>query len=166
MSFDEYIFEGRIKEFEDIFINYLKERFKSSYSPNIQLILGYLSIHKRLTQNQLKKLTGLSGGTISKNLKRIMQFGGIVKKVRKTGSNENYYEMATVSQLADRITEVYSSEFSELITFLKKKLEDLSEYENKRGKDLLSERIAELIKTFQTLNNISTEITKMLTSNN
>ncbi len=163
MKIEDHIFEGRIKEFEQIFMEYIMETgIAKGTSPKMQVIMGYLSIHGRLTQKQLRELTDLSAGTISKNLKKIIQFGGLIRKERIEGKNEYNYIMTTMSELAGRISDIYSNEFVDLITFLREKLEELQYHEGKYGQELLSERIHDLIVTIQTLNNISSEIMKML----
>ena len=56
----EHIFEGKIKEYEQILIEYVLDSGRAkSIDPNLQLILGYIGIHKRLTQKQLNLNTFL-----------------------------------------------------------------------------------------------------------
>ncbi len=167
MKTEDLIFEGRIKEFEQIFLEYVMATgVAKSTSPKMQLIIGYLAIHGRLTQKQLRDLTGLSAGAISKNLRKFLQFGGLIRKERIEATNQYHYVMTPMSEIAGRMSDIYSNEFVDLITFLREKLEELQNYKGKRGQELLSERIHDLIVTIQTMNNISSEIMKMLMPKN
>ena len=113
-----HIFEGKIKEYEEVLIQYVLDSGKAkSVDPNVQLILGYVGIHKRLTQKQLKDLTKLSMGTISKKLREILAFG-IVRKEKIPKTNEYLYINApeTYGDTADATFE----DFKKINKFLKR----------------------------------------------
>ncbi|MHA2281366.1 MAG: hypothetical protein ACXAC5_10975 [Promethearchaeota archaeon] len=158
-----HIFEGKIKEFEQILIEFVLESGRAkSVDPNLQLILGYIGIHKDLTQKQLKDLTGLSAGTISKKLREIMNIG-VIKKKKIPKSNEYVYINApeTYGDTADATLE----EFTEINNFLKKKISEMEKLRDKKGTDFLSERIKSLTKTFETVQNIWSDIEFIFTQN-
>lgn len=162
MTVEDHIFEGKLKEFEQVFIDYSTATGRAkSASPTMQLILSYLAIHKKLTQKQLKDLTSLSLATISKNLRELMGFG-IISKQRKEGKNEYYYVLAEMNQLVGRMGNITSGEFVEMIDFFKLKLAELEKYKGKPGQKLLSERLNDLIGTIQTVINVSSKLMKML----
>ncbi|MFX1378420.1 MAG: hypothetical protein ACFFA4_04950 [Promethearchaeota archaeon] len=153
---ENHKFEGKIKEYEQILIDFVLDSGRAkSVDPNLQLILGYIGIHKRLTQKQLKGLTGLSSGTISKKLRDILALH-VVKKESIPKSNEYLYinTPETYGDTADATLE----EFIEINEFLKKKVSVLEKLNDKKGAKFLSHRIKGLIKTFDTVQNIWSDI--------
>ena len=153
---ENHICEGRIKDFEEILIQFVLESGKAkSVDPNLQLILGYIGIHKKLTQKQIKDLTGLSTGTISKKLKDILEFG-IVRKERIPKTNEYLYINApeAYGDTADATFE----DFTKINEFLKTKITELEKFKEKKDAEFLSERIKSLIMTFETVQNIWSDI--------
>jgi len=153
---ENHIFEGKIKEYEQTLIDFIVDSGKAkSVDPNVQLILGYIGIHKKLTQEQLKDLTQLSTGTISKRLRDILTFG-IIRKERIPKTNKYLYINAPESygDTADATFE----EFTKINEFLKKKIKELEKYKDKKGAEFLSERIKGLTRTFETVQNIWSDI--------
>ena len=151
-----HIFEGKIKKYEEILIQFVMDSGKAkSVDPNVQLILGYIGIHKKLTQKQLKDLTKLSTGTISKKLRDILAFG-IVRKEKIPKTNEYLYINApeAYGDTADATFE----DFTKINEFLKKKIIEIERYKDKKGAEFLSERIEGLTKTFETVQNIWSDI--------
>ncbi|MFW9999544.1 MAG: MarR family transcriptional regulator [Candidatus Hodarchaeota archaeon] len=149
-------FQGKIKEYEQILIDFVLESGRAkSVDPNLQLILGYIGIHKTLTQKQLKKLTGLSAGTISKKLRDILKLR-VIKKERIPKTNEYLYINAPESygDTADATLE----DFMEINQFLKKKIIEIEKYKDKKGAEFLSKRLKSLTKTFETVQNIWSDI--------
>jgi DNA-binding transcriptional regulator GbsR (MarR family) len=126
-----------------------------SVDPNLQLILGYIGIHKKLTQKQLKDLTGLSAGTISKKLRDILNLG-VIRKEMIPKSNEYLYFNApeAYGDTADTTLE----EFMKINEYLKEKLNEIQKLKRKKGAEFLFERITGLTKTFQTVQNIWSDI--------
>ncbi len=149
-------FQGKIKEYEQILIEFVLDSGRSkSVDPNLQLILGYIGIHKKLTQKQLKDLTRLSAGTISKKLRKILALGVIRKeKVPKT----NKYLYLNAPEKYGDTAEATLEEFIEINKYLKKKIIEIEKYKDKKGAKFLSERIKSLIKTFETVQNIWSDI--------
>ena len=154
---ENHIFEGKIKEYEDILIQFVMDSGKAkSVDLNVQLILGYIGIHKKLTQKQLGDLTKLSTGTISKKLRDILALG-IIRKDKIPKSNECLYVNAPESYEDSAVTTL--DEFTEMNEFLKYKISEIEKkYKNKKGAGFLSNRIRSLITTFETVQNIWSDI--------
>jgi DNA-binding transcriptional regulator GbsR (MarR family) len=153
---ENHIFEGKIKEYEQVLIDFVLESGRAkSVDPNLQLILGYIGIHKKLTQKQLRDLTGLSRGTISNKLRDILALR-VVKKEMIPKTNKYIYinTPETYKDTADTTLE----EFKEINRFLREKINDLEKFKDKKGVKFLSERIKGLIKTFETVQNIWSDI--------
>ena len=133
-----------------------------SVDQNLQLILGFIGIHKKLTQEQLKDLTMLSTGTISKKLRDILTLG-VIKKERIPKTNKYLYIISPESygNTADATLE----DFSEMNKFLKKKIIEIEKLKEKKGAKFLSERIKGLMKTFETVQNIWSDIKFIFTQN-
>ncbi|MFX1451211.1 MAG: hypothetical protein ACFFCM_10240 [Promethearchaeota archaeon] len=153
---ENHKFEGRIKEYENILIDFVLDSGRAkSVDPNLQLILGYIGIHKKLTQKQLRDLTGLSSGTISKKIRDILDLS-VVKKEKIPKTNKYIY-INTPEAYGDT-AEATLEEFIEIIKFLKQKLNELEEKKDKKGAEFLIRRIQGLIKTFETVKNIWSDI--------
>jgi DNA-binding transcriptional regulator GbsR (MarR family) len=153
---ESHIFEGKIKEYEQILIDFVLDSGRAkSVDPNLQLVLGYIGIHKRLTQKQLKDLTGLSKGTISKKLRDILALG-VVRKEKIPKSNECIYVNTpeTYGDIADTTFE----DFMKINELIKKKIKELEKHKEKKGAVFLSERLKGLTKTFETVQNIWSDI--------
>ena len=147
-----HIFEGRIKEFEQVLVDFILDSGKAkSADLKIQLILAYLAIHKELTQKQLKDLTNFSISTISKKLRNLTDLG-IIEKRKIQYRNENLYFLKP--EIYQRVADSSWDEFEKIAQFLNEKLDELKKFKNQRGYDLLSERIQELLKTFQLIEKI------------
>jgi DNA-binding transcriptional regulator GbsR (MarR family) len=156
LTLEDHIFEGKIKEYEQILIDFVLDSGRAkSIDPNLQLILGYIGIHKKLTQKQLKDLTGLSTGTISKKLRDILALG-VAKKERIPKTNEYLYinTPETYGDIADTTFE----DFRKINEFLKKKINELEKLSDKKGAELLTKRLKGLNKTFKTVQNIWSDI--------
>lgn len=151
-----HIFEGKIKEYEQILINFVLDSGRAkSVDLNLQLILGYIGIHKKLTQKQLKDLTGLSRATISKKLRDILALK-VVRKEKIPKTNKYIYINAPESY--ENTADATLEDFIRINEYLKKKVIEIKKYKGKKGVKLLSERINGLIKTFETVQNIWSDI--------
>lgn len=149
-------FEGKIKEYEKILIDFVLDSGRAkSVDSNLQLILGYIGIHKKLTQKQLKHLTGLSSGTISKKLREILALR--VAKKEKIPKTNKYIYINTPESYGDT-ADATLEEFIEINKFLRQKLNQLELFKEKKGAKFLSERVKGLIKTFDTVQNIWSDI--------
>ncbi|MHA1915317.1 MAG: MarR family transcriptional regulator [Promethearchaeota archaeon] len=156
VSVENHIFEGKIKEYEEVLIQFVLESGRAkSVDPSLQLILGFIGIHKKLTQKQLRNLTGLSTGTISKKLRDILVFG-IVRKERIPKTNEYLYISAPEAYLGTAAATF--EDFTKINEYLKKKIIELERFKDKQDAVFLSERIKGLLKTFETVQNIWSDI--------
>lgn len=162
MSKKDHLFEGKMKAFERTIVDYyLATGRAKSITPNMQLVLAYLSIHKHLTQKKLRELTSLSSGTISKHLRALMQYG-MIKKESIEGRNENIYKIAELSQLAAKLGDKTTYEFEDIVSFLQQSLKELNKNKGKSGQELLSKRVDELIEAFQTIIKIYSDLISIL----
>jgi DNA-binding transcriptional regulator GbsR (MarR family) len=153
---ENHKFEGKIKEYEQILIEFVLDSGRAkSVDPNLQLILGYIGIHKKLTQNQLKDLTGLSSGTVSKKLRDILALG--VAKKEKIPKTNKYLYINTPESYGET-ADATLKEFKEIFNFINQKINELEKLKSKKGAEFLSERLKELSKTFETVQNIWSDI--------
>ncbi|MFX1327569.1 MAG: hypothetical protein ACFE91_05425 [Promethearchaeota archaeon] len=153
---ENHIFEGKIKEYEQILIDFILDSGRAkSVDPNLQLIIGYIGIHKKLTQKQLKDLTGLSTGTISKKLRDILALR-VAKKEKIPKTNEYLY-INTPESYGD-IADAALEDFMKINEFLKKKITELEKFIDKKGAGFLLKRLKGLIKTFETVQHIWSDI--------
>ncbi|UCC21209.1 MAG: hypothetical protein JSV62_08015 [Promethearchaeota archaeon] len=153
---EDHIFEGKIKEYEQILIDFVLDSGRAkSVDPNLQLVLGYLGIHKRLTQKQLKDLTGLSTGTISKKLRDILALG-VAKKEKIPKTNEYLY--INTPESYGTVADTTLDDFTKINEFLKNKIIELKKFSHKKGAKFLSKRLKGLTKTFETVQNIWSDI--------
>ncbi|MFW9987392.1 MAG: MarR family transcriptional regulator [Candidatus Odinarchaeota archaeon] len=151
-----HIFEGKIKQYEQILIDFVLDSGRAkSVDPNLQKILGFISIHQKLTQTQLKDLTGLSRASISKKLRALLALKA-VKKERIPKTNEYLYTNTPESygDTADATLD----DFSKINEFLKKKLIEIERCGDIKGAEFFSERVKGLINTFETVHNIWADI--------
>jgi len=163
-SAENHIFEGKIKEYEDILIQFVMDSGRAkSVDPNVQLILGYIGIHKKLTQKQLKDLTNLSSGTISKKLKDILALG-IIKKEKIPKTNKYLYVNAPESY--QDTADATLDDITKINEILREKVIEIEKHQNKKGAEFLSERIKNLIATFETVRNIWSDIEFIFKQNN
>ncbi|MHA2180973.1 MAG: hypothetical protein ACXAAH_06085 [Promethearchaeota archaeon] len=152
----EHIFEGIIKEYEQILIEFVLDSGRAkSIDPKVQLLLGYIGIHGRLTQKQLKDLTGLSTGTISKKLREILDFG-IIRREKLHKSNESVYINAPESYVS--VGNSALGDLTKLHEFLIKKNIELEKLKDKKGAMFLQGRISGLMKTIDLINKFWNQI--------
>lgn len=137
------------------------------YNEKYTTILSFLTLRKRLKQEELRKLTGLSTGYISQALNFLIEMD-LVKKVKIPGIRKPYYEV-------DSIPLSYLKRFRKWLIFIikwkpeleislkefkenKEKLKNLNGYE--RIKELLKEYLQLIPMLEQFLGTIEREIEK------
>ncbi|MHA1281557.1 MAG: hypothetical protein ACTSQP_03555 [Promethearchaeota archaeon] len=123
-----HIFEGRILEYKNEFMNFFIEvNTNRGQTPTMCKIMGNLLIHKNLTQSQLKELTGLSAGSISANLSALASIG-IVKKKRIPGTHSYEYslniDLTRNFSSSFRMGLQYLNQATDFLESKKKELED------------------------------------------
>lgn len=156
-------FQERFRTHEKRLVDFMIEMMASKGSnESLMLITAYLVIHKKLTQSQLKRLTGLSQGTISETLSRSVKYGH-VKKERIEGTRTFQYSLGeSMRSIAKNISSVKMMKGKEIEGFVRKKLEELKMIEDssKKGSKLLLERLNELKQYSKISQEILQEITK------
>ena len=145
-----HVYEGKVRVYERRLIEILVDAGKTKgQSAVFSSIIGYLLLHKSLTQTQLKELTGFSKGAISQSLK-ILSSVPAIKKEPIEGLREYLYTLGV--NLADIASNVgsYKSESNELaIKYLQSKVKELNKYKDKSGYNILSKRVTEMINFFE-----------------
>ena len=103
----------------------------------------------------LKDLTKLSFGTISKKLRDILALR-VIKKQKIPKTNEYLY-INTPEAYGDT-ADTTLEEFKEINDYLKNKITEIEKYKEKKGAEFLLERIKSLIRTFEIVQNIWSDI--------
>ena len=145
-----HIYEGKVRVYEKRLIEILVDAGKvKGQSAVFGSIIGYLLLHESLTQTQLNELTGFSKGAISQTLK-VLSSVPAIKKEPLEGAREYIYALGVnMADIASNIGS-YKSESNELaIKFLQSKVQELDKYKDKRGYDILSKRVTEMINFFE-----------------
>jgi len=142
-----YIFEGRIREFEEELIKFSLEIGKQrGQNPTITKILTYLLIHEQLTQKQLRYLTNCSIGSISTHLAALISIGFVEKKLIP-GTHTNIYSLKfDLGQNISSLMKISMDYIDQARKFLKSKKKELNKiFEKKKNKQkLILERFEEL----------------------
>jgi len=145
-----HIYEGKVRVYEKRLIEILVDAGKiKGQNAVFGSIIGYLLLHRSLTQAQLKELTGFSKGAISQSLK-ILSSTPAIKKEPIEGTREYLYTFGVnMADIASNIGS-YKSESNEIaIKFLQSKVQELDKYKDKSGHDILSKRVTEMINFFE-----------------
>ncbi len=147
-----HLFDGKLRKYEDRLVEILLDIAKSKRTtPKMSTIASYLLIHGNLTQKELKKLTGLSMGTISTYLS-VMIGTGNFRKQRIPGTHTFIYSFSgELEVLTTRAIEIALSSLGSLESFLKNKREVLKKLieQSKEGAEHLSQRIEDLLESFE-----------------
>ena len=147
----ESLFNEKLSSYEEKLVEFITDIGEQKrVNPKFLIMSVYLIIHGKLTQKQLKELTGFSLGTISTILS-VMLGTGYYEKERISGTHEYTYrylgniEDLTTKGIDNALRSFIQSEF-----FLKKKKEQLVELKkkNKKGATFLLNRIDELMNIF------------------
>jgi len=147
-----HLFDKKLREYEDKLVEILLELGQSKRTnPKMSAIACYLLIHGILTQKELKELTGFSMGTISTYLS-VMLGTGNFQKIRIPHTHAFMYSFSgELEALTTRAVEFALSSLSSLEIYLKNKKKILTKLIEKsmNGAKHLSERIEELIESFE-----------------
>lgn len=150
-------FEGKLNEYVQILLDYYLELTSfSSISSTLGKILGYLSIYGKLTQSQLKMLTGYSKSTISTGLANLINVGHVKKqKLRRSREYEYYMEPHSRKSIDFALGSMEKE-----IVFLKNKIKELNlkSLEKKKGYKLLFGRLKETLEVFELYQEILEEL--------
>lgn len=147
-----HLFSDKLRKYENKLVEFLLDIAQSKrVNPKISMISSYLLIHESLTQKELKKLTGFSMGSISTILS-VMTGTGTFQKERIPHTHTFTYSFTgKLEDLTTRGIEIALSTFGPLETYLKNKKEELIKFieQSKKGAQHLSNRIDELLETFE-----------------
>ncbi|MFW9990997.1 MAG: hypothetical protein ACFFD4_02945 [Candidatus Odinarchaeota archaeon] len=101
-STKKHIFEGKMREYQEQIIKVFNALgIATSQNPKETIIYGYVLIHYRLTQKQLRDLTDYSAGTVSSCTSRLL-ITGLLKKKRIPGTRGyEYFAPYNMIQLLD-----------------------------------------------------------------
>ncbi len=147
---ESHIYEGKIRAYEKRLVEILVDAGKTKGQNAVfGSIVGYLLLHRKLTQTQLKELAGFSKGAISQTLKILSSFPAI-KKESIEGEREYAYTLGVnMADIANNIGS-YKSESNELaIEFFQSKIQELNKNIDKKGYDILSKRVNNMINFFE-----------------
>jgi len=161
----DFKFKGKIRDYEKTLIKFFIDIGKNKDTPaKVQEILGYLIIHDKLSQSNLKELTGYSTGTISTTLGNLIALG-VVKKERIASSNKYLYSMiGDLPQIFERSSEVSIDQFTLISKYIETKLNELQNFRDKEGYNTLHTQINVLLKGYKKVMKIAPSMTKVLSN--
>lgn len=159
----DFKFKGKIKEYEKTLIKFFIDIGKNKDTPaKVQEILGYLIIHNKLSQSNLKELTDYSTGTISTTLSNLIELG-VVKKERIAMSNMYLYSMiGDLPKIFEKSSDVSIEQFTLISKFVENKLGELEEFKGKDGYSNLHTQINMLLDGYKKVSKIAPSMTEML----
>ncbi len=147
----ESLFDEKLSIYEKKLVEFFTDIGEQKrLNPKFLIMSVYLIIHGKLTQKQLKELTGFSLGTISTILS-VMLGTGYYEKERIPGTHEYTYRyLGNIEDLIPKGIENALKSFLQSELFLKKKKEQLIELKKKKKKGaiFLLNRIDELMGIF------------------
>ncbi|MHA2391702.1 MAG: MarR family transcriptional regulator [Promethearchaeota archaeon] len=152
LGINSHLFSFKLRKYENIIVEFLLDIAESKrVNPKISTISSYLLIHGKLTQKELKKLTGFSMGSIS-TLLSVMIGTGAYKKERIPHTHTYLYSFpGNLEDLTTKGIEIALSSFGSLERYLKNKKKQLNIFkkQSKEGSEHLLQRIDELLETFE-----------------
>jgi DNA-binding transcriptional regulator GbsR (MarR family) len=159
----DFRFKGKIKDYEKTLIRFFIDIGKNKDTPaKVQEILGYLIIHNKLSQSNLKELTGYSTGTISTTLGNLVKLG-VVQKERMASSNEYQYSMiGDLPKIFETSSDVSIEQFTLISEYIESKLNELEEFRGKEGYNNLHIQINVLLNGFKKVMKLAPSMTDML----
>ncbi|MFX0105242.1 MAG: MarR family transcriptional regulator [Candidatus Hodarchaeota archaeon] len=147
-----HLFSSKLRKYEDKIVEFLLDIAASKrVNPKISAISSYLLIHGKLTQKELKELTGFSIGSIS-TLLSVMIGTGAFQKERIPHTHTFIYSFpGKLEDLTLKGIEIALSSFGPLETYLKNQKKELKKLmeQSKEGAEHLLQRIDELLETFE-----------------
>ena len=147
----DQLFDEKLRNYEKKLVQFFIDIGEQKrVNPKFLKMSSYLILHKKLTQKQLKELTGFSIGTISTFLS-ILLGTGFYEKQRIEGTHTYTYRYkGNVEDFTTKGIEIALDSFLNSESFLKKKKEELKTLmkQNKKGAKHLSQRIDEIISIF------------------
>ena len=147
-----HLFDAKLRKYEDKLVEILLDIGQSKRAnPKMSAIACYLLIHGMLTQKEIKELTRFSMGTVSTYLS-VMTGTEHFQKQRIVGTHTFTYSFSgKLEVLTTRAIEVAVNSLGSIEIYLKNKIETLKKLigQSKKGAKHLSQRIDELIESFE-----------------
>jgi len=147
-----HLFDAKLRKYEDKLVEILLDIGQSKRAnPKIAAISCHLLIHGKLTQKEIKELTGFSMGTVSTYLS-VMTGTEHFQKQRIDGTHTFTYSLSgKLEVLTTRALEIAVGSLDSIEIYLKNKIETLKKLvgQSKKGAKQLSQRIDELIESFE-----------------
>ncbi len=158
-----HLFNEKFRKYEEKLVAFLLDISQiKRVNPKISIISSYLLIHEKLTQKELKELTGFSMGSIS-TLLSVMTGTEAFKKERIIHTHTYTYSFSgNLEDLTTKGYEIALSSFSSFERFLKNKKKELNILieQSKEGAEHLSQRIEELLESFEIYENLFPMLTR------
>ena len=146
-----HLFDAKLRKYEDKLVEILLDIGQSKRAnPKMAAISCHLLIHGKLTQKEIKELTGFSMGTVSTYLS-VMTGTEHFQKQRIDGTHTFTYSFSgKLEVLTTRAIEVAVSSLGSIEIYLKNKIETLKKLigQSKKGAKQFSERIEEMLYSF------------------
>ncbi len=161
----DFRFKGKIRDYEKTLIKFFLDIGKNKDTPaKIQEILGYLIIHDKLSQSNLKELTGYSTGTISTTLGSLIELG-VVQKERIERSNKYLYSMVgDLQKIFETSSDVSIEQFTIISKYIEGKLNELDEYKDQEGYENLFTQLNVVLEGYKKVMQITPAMTKVLSN--
>jgi DNA-binding MarR family transcriptional regulator len=146
----DFKFKGIIREIEKTFIKLIVDMGSiGPLSPKFTEILGYLMIHGHLTQAQINELTGFSIGTVSSNLNQMLTLGLVRKELIPKTRTYQYIFLEDKGNLEMQASFMKTEVINSVIAFFEERLNELLNFENEKGFNLLKQRINAILTFFR-----------------
>jgi len=148
----DQLFDEKLKKYEEKLVSFFTDIGEQKrVNPKFLKMSSYLFIHKKLTQKQLKELTGFSTGTISTFLSVMLGTEFFEKKMIPGSHTCLYRYKGELEDLTSKGLDTALKSFLPSENFLndkKKSLNSLIE-QDKKGASHLSKRIEEILEIFK-----------------
>lgn len=158
------IFNPKVKKIEDDIINFvMNSRLFTGKDTISLLVLGYFLTRRVLTQKDLKNLTGLSTGKISRELNRLIYLGYIEKQLTR-GSQTYYHIKSAKLSLFPYISEFLNVVKKWELRFeqIKKQIEENNtEFEQYENFKTISEIVKQYLQSVPHIKSIIKEMEKI-----
>ena len=149
---NNHLFDAKLRKYEDKLVEIFLDIGQSKRAnPKMSAIASYLLIHGKLTQKEIKELTGFSMGTVSTYLSVMTGTEHFQKQRIDRTHTFTYSFSGKLEVLTTRALEVAVSSLGSIEIYLKNKIETLKKLigQSKKGAKHLSQRIDELIESFE-----------------
>ncbi|MFX1436758.1 MAG: hypothetical protein ACFFAA_06035 [Promethearchaeota archaeon] len=147
-----HLFSSKLRKYADKLVEFLMDIAESKrVNPKISTISSFILLHEKLTQKELKELTGFSMGSISTFL-TVMASTGAIEKERIPHTHTYRYSFSgKLEDLTTKGVEIALSSFISFEDYLKSKKKELDKLidQSKKGAEHLKQRIEELLETFE-----------------